>query len=117
MEGPVLNTTSLYLVQNSTENEDNLINITQENELNSNSGSERAAEIKRLIYVSIFPFLIIFGSIGNSLTFIVMRRGSMKHVSTCFYMAILALADIGKMYSYFRWAKYAKYPYLSRNYL
>ena len=54
MEGPVLNTTILYLVQNSTGIEDNLINITQGNELNSSSGSERAAEIKRLIYVTVF---------------------------------------------------------------
>ena len=86
------------VVQTSTGNEDNLMNITQESELDSNSGCERAAKIKRLIYVTIFPFLIIFGSIGNLLTFVLMRRGSMKHVSTCFYMAILALADTRKSY-------------------
>ena len=33
---------------------------------------------------------------GNLLTFYVMRSGSLKHVSSCFYMAILALADTGK---------------------
>ena len=75
----ILNTA---VVQNSTGNEENLMNITQDNELYSNSGSEDAAEIKRLTYVTIFPFLIIFESIGNLLTFVVMRRGSMKYVST-----------------------------------
>ena len=30
------------------------------------------------------------------LTFIVMQRGSLKEVSTCFYMSVLALADTGK---------------------
>ena len=87
------------MVQTNIGNEDNLMNITQENELDFSSGSDRAAETKRFIYVTTFPFLIIFRSIGNLLTFVVMRRGSMKHVSTCFYMAILALANTGKSYS------------------
>ena len=48
-----------------------------------------------LIMVS-FPIIIVLGTIGNLLTFVVMRRGSLKRSSTCFYMAILALADTGK---------------------
>ena len=40
--------------------------------------------------------LPIIGGFGNILTFIVMRRGSLKEVSTCFYMSVLALADTGK---------------------
>ena len=53
-------------------------------------------ETTRLMQVYIRPVLIIGGTVGNLLTFCVMRRGSMKKVSTCFYMAILALADTGK---------------------
>ena len=52
-------------------------------------------EIVRLMQVYGRPPIIILGTLGNVLAFIVMRRGSMKHVSTCFYMAILALADTG----------------------
>ena len=52
-------------------------------------------EISRLMQVYGRPPIIILGTLGNVLAFIVMRRGSMKHVSTCFYMAILALADTG----------------------
>ena len=40
--------------------------------------------------------LPVFGGFGNILTFIVMRRGSLKEVSTGFYMSVLALADTGK---------------------
>ena len=40
--------------------------------------------------------IIIFGSIGNILTIIIMRKGSLKDVSTCFYMSILAVADTGE---------------------
>ena len=40
--------------------------------------------------------LPIFGGFGNILTFIVMQRGSLQNVSTCFYMSMLALADTGK---------------------
>ena len=53
-------------------------------------------EIKRIIYLVALPIMIIFDSIGNILTFIVMRRGSLKYVSTCFYMSILGLADTGE---------------------
>ena len=53
----------------------------------------RDYDIERLIWVISMPPLIIFGSFGNILTFIVMRTGSLKDVSTCFYMSILALVD------------------------
>ena len=52
-------------------------------------------ETARLMQVYIRPVIIVGGTVGNLLTFCVMRRGSMKKVSTCFYMAILALADTG----------------------
>ena len=53
-------------------------------------------EITRLIQLITRPILIIFGSIGNGLTFYIMRRTSLKNVSSCFYMAVLALADTRK---------------------
>ena len=53
-------------------------------------------EIKRMIYLVVLPIFIILGSVGNILTFIVMQRGSLREVSTCFYMSILALADTGR---------------------
>ena len=51
---------------------------------------------KRIIYLVTLPIIIIFGTIGNILSFIIMRKGSLKDVSTCFYMSILALADTGE---------------------
>ena len=39
------------------------------------------------------PILIVFGSIFNIMTFIVMRRRRMRISSTCFYMAALAVTD------------------------
>ena len=111
MEGAILNTTILYLTHDRTGSENNNSrNVTPQDQLNSDSVDERPAEIRRLIYVTMFPFLIIFGSIGNLLTFVVMRRGSMKHVSTCFYMAILALADTGKIKIYHSPMGYIQIP-------
>ena len=52
-------------------------------------------DIVRMIQVFARPPIIALGTIGNLLTFFAMRRGSLKHVSTCFYMAILGLADTG----------------------
>ena len=54
------------------------------------------AEIARLIQVIVRPILIIIGTIGNFLSFYIMRRTSLKDVSSCFYMSVLALADTSK---------------------
>ena len=54
-----------------------------------------------IILIVSYIIIIIFGSIGNILTFIVMRRGSMKDVSTSFYMSILALADTGETITFY----------------
>ena len=53
-------------------------------------------EIVRVIQVIGRPPIIVLGTIGNLLTFFTMQKGSLKNTSTCFYMAILALADTGK---------------------
>ena len=57
--------------------------------------------IVKILILSTFPFILLIGTVGNSLTFIIMQRGSLKHSSTCFYMAILALADSSKLNSLF----------------
>ena len=53
-------------------------------------------EIARMIQIVVRPILIIIGTIGNGLTFYIMWRTSLKHLSSCFYMAVLALADSSK---------------------
>ena len=53
-------------------------------------------EVARMIHVIARPVIIICGTIGNLLSFYVMRRGSLKNVSTCLYLSILALTDTGK---------------------
>ena len=42
------------------------------------------------------PILVIAGTVGNGLTIYIMRRTSLKHLSSCFYMVVLALADSSK---------------------
>ena len=53
-------------------------------------------EIARWIHIIVRPVLIVFGTIANCLSFYVMRRTSLKYVSSCFYMSLLALADTSK---------------------
>ena len=53
-------------------------------------------QFSRILILTTFPLILVIGTIGNVLTFIVMRRGSLKHSSTCFYMAVLAIADSSK---------------------
>ena len=70
-------------------------NTTQLNAL-ENSFKWTHEEIARLIQIILRPILIVIGTVGNCLSFYIMRRTSLKEVSTCFYMSLLALADTSK---------------------
>ena len=54
------------------------------------------AEIARLIQIIVRPILIVIGTVGNVLTFYVMTTTSLKELSSCFFMAALAVADTCK---------------------
>ena len=54
-------------------------------------------EIARLMHLIFRPILIIVGTVGNGLTIYIMRRTSLKYLSTCFYMVLLALVDTSKL--------------------
>ena len=53
-------------------------------------------EIARLIQVIVRPILLVVGTAGNCLTIYVMQITSLRNVSSCFYMSILAVADTSK---------------------
>ena len=57
---------------------------------------EYVMEAYRMIVVVVVPVIIVLGTLGNVLSFIVMRRRFLRYVSTCFYMSILALVDTGE---------------------
>lgn len=71
---------------------DNKSNLSYLNVKNmTNSMPSLRSNHKVELYV--FPFIFTIGTICNILTFIVMRRKRMRHQSTYFYMAVLAVAD------------------------
>ena len=74
------------------------VNVTKTDE-STESMTWDNREIARIIHVIVRPTLVVFGTIGNTLSFYIMRRSSLKYLSTCFYMAILALADTGEWFS------------------
>jgi hypothetical protein len=61
--------------------------------MNNETSSIAILTLVRRIEIITLPTLIIFGSLCNILTFIVMRRRRMRISSTCFYMAALAVTD------------------------
>ena len=75
------------------------------------------AEIARLIQVLIRPILIILGTVGNCLTLYIMRRTSLKDVSSCFYMNTLALADTSKSWSFLDKGWQKSFPILAHVYI
>ena len=77
-------------LNDSTANFNGYYNTSKVTELSNNDKETSqwfSEEITRLIQLITRPILIIVGSIGNSLTFYIMRRTSLKNVSSCFYMA------------------------------
>ena len=88
----VLNS-SLLLLNNTSKDAEYPDNITIPQDKSIETIGYTTADI---ISIVSYIIIIIFGSIGNILSFIIMRGGSMKDVSTCFYMSILTLADTGE---------------------
>ena len=74
----------------------NSSNTTKESSISAETFQWTNAEIARLIQIIARPILIMLGTVGNCLTIYIMRRTSLKDVSNCFYMSILAVADTGK---------------------
>ena len=58
------------------------------------------AEVARFLHIIVRAILLSFGTLGNCSTIYIMRRSSLKHLSSCFYMFILALADTSKLWIY-----------------
>ena len=54
------------------------------------------AEIARFLQIVVRPILLIFGTVGNCVTVYIMRTTSLKKISSCFYIFLLALADTCK---------------------
>ena len=86
----------------STEDINNLSELFNNISVINTAGQDKNREIvkAKIFSATILSTVLIFGTIGNLLTFIVMQRGSLKHSSTCFYMSILALSDSCKYSSH-----------------
>ena len=89
----------LIVAQNSTTDGDAFnateASINDPQQALTSSSEERLARILNLV---IRPVLIVFGTTGNGLSFYIMRQGSLKKMSTCFYLSILAIADTSKCF-------------------
>ena len=86
----------LYTIvaENSTTNS-HISNIT-ESEIQETWTPSAEEELERILNIVIRPVLIVFGTIGNGLSFYIMRQGSLKKMSTCFYLSVLAVVDTSK---------------------
>ena len=77
---------------------DNWTSLTSANDRSTKSNDvDPHEDVVRVIQVIGNPPIVLFGTVANLLTFITMQRGSLKNMSTCFYMAILGLAETGAL--------------------
>ena len=58
--------------------------------------STEEEKLGELVHIIFGGVLLIVGTIGNCCSLIILRTGDMKKLSTCFYMSMLAIADLGK---------------------
>ncbi len=61
--------------------------------IKSNETSTIPSTLPSQISFVLFPCMVFTGVICNTLIFVIMRRRRMSHLSTCYYMGILAIAD------------------------
>ena len=73
----------------------NTANISVRSEAHSTMFPEEW-ERARSIFLPGISVILPLGTIGNILNLIIMNRGTLKKISTCFYMLLLALADMGE---------------------
>ena len=57
---------------------------------------EKLGELVQIIFGGV---LFIVGTIGNCCALVILRTGDLKKLSTCFYMSMLAIADLGKCFT------------------
>ena len=62
----------------------------------STSYSDPYAERATTVLKVLVAILFVFGNVGNISSFVILRTGELKTLSTCFYMSILAVVDTGK---------------------
>ena len=60
------------------------------------SNSDPHLEVANAVFKILMPILFLFGNVGNITSFVILRTGELKTLSTCFYMSILAVVDTGK---------------------
>lgn len=63
------------------------------NETSNDLENLPSTTLTQQIFVVLFPCMVFIGVVCNSLIFVIMRRRRMSHLSTCYYMGILAIAD------------------------
>ena len=95
-EGVMSDILDPIVTENATANGDVSSSLTNQTQPAKESSEEE--ELARILSLVIRPVLIVFGTIGNALSFYIMRQGSLKKMSTCFYLSILALADTSKCF-------------------
>ena len=94
--GMIVDTLYPLATENATANGD--VSNTTESEIQQTLTPSTEEELARILNLAIRPVLIVFGTIGNGLSFYIMRQGSLKKMSTCFYLSILATADTSKCF-------------------
>ena len=84
------------VTENATANGDVSSSLTHQTQPTKELSEDE--ELARILSLVIRPILIVFGTIGNSLSFYIMRQGSLKKMSTCFYLSLLATGDTSKCF-------------------
>ncbi len=61
------------------------------------SESNAGTSIDKLLWIYVSPVILTIGLCGNTLTIVVMRQKRMRGTSTCVYLTLMAIADLGTL--------------------
>ena len=89
------------MISNTSYSVDNFQWNGTDNKLGKINHMTRRTEYKigMAIITHILPVVIVLGTVGNMLSFIVLMRKRMRYTSVYFYLAMLACADTVVLYS------------------
>ena len=87
-------------IQSNKREEETLTNQTQAEEEKIKEEKRRFYfKISALMWKSISPIIIVVGTVGNTLSILVMLRKRFRHTTMCFYLIALAIADTCVLYT------------------
>ena len=66
-----------------------------------NLDNEEKEQIGQKVHLVVGGCILLFGTFGNVMTLMILRTKQLRKLSTCIYMSVMAVCDLGKFHFMF----------------